>query len=151
MFKFRPLQLSLLLFLVLTSQGSAQFAHTDHKQIVDAAGKPLLVRATNLVNWLVPEGYMWLLDGGPQSPGEIHGCCLSSWDLKGRPYSGRNHENYITREDVALLHRAGFSAIRVPLHRTAATTSNSCFQSSFAMVRSITIASSIKDKEKKGN
>jgi endoglucanase len=57
MFKLRLLQLPLLL-LALVSQGSAQFAHTDHQQIVDAAGKPLLLRATNLGNWLVPEGYM---------------------------------------------------------------------------------------------
>jgi endoglucanase len=59
MFKFRLLRLPLLL-LALISQGSAQFTHTDHKQIVDAAGKPLFIRATNLGNWLVPEGYMWL-------------------------------------------------------------------------------------------
>src|SRR5260370_32855344 len=70
MFKFRLLLLSLLL-LAWTSQGKEQFAHTDHKQIVDAAGKPLLLRATNLGNWMVPEGYMWLFEGGPQSPSEI--------------------------------------------------------------------------------
>ena len=70
MFKLRILQLPFLL-LASISQGSAQFAHTDHKQLVDAAGKPLLLRATNLGNWLVPEGYMWLFRGGPQSPGEI--------------------------------------------------------------------------------
>lgn len=29
--------------------------------IVDGAGKPLFVRATNLGNWMVPEGYIWLL------------------------------------------------------------------------------------------
>jgi hypothetical protein len=70
MFKFRLLVL-LLLLLAWTSQGRAQFAHTEHKQIVDAAGKPLLVRATNLGNWMVPEGYMWQFEGGPQSPSEI--------------------------------------------------------------------------------
>src|SRR6195256_2370429 len=75
MFKFRLLQLPLLL-LALISQGSAQFAHTDHKQIVDAAGKPLLLRATNLGNWLVPEGYIWLFEGGPQSPSEIRALVL---------------------------------------------------------------------------
>jgi endoglucanase len=115
-FKFRLLQLSLLL-LALTSQGSAQFAHTDHKQIVDAAGKPLLLRATNLGNWLVPEGYMWLFQGGPQSPSEIRGLVL---ELLGPDASAafwqKYRENYITREDIALLHRAGFNSIRVPLH-----------------------------------
>jgi hypothetical protein len=115
MFKFRLLQL--LVLLALTSQASAQFAHTDHKQIVDAAGRPLFLRATNLGNWLVPEGYMWLFQGGPQSPGEIRALVL---ELLGPERSAafwqKYRENYVTREDIALLHRAGFNAIRVPLH-----------------------------------
>ena len=116
MFKFRLLQFSLLL-LALISQGSAQFAHTDHKQIVDAAGKPLLVRATNLGNWLVPEGYMWLFEGGPQSPSEIRGFVLELLGPEGSAaFWQKYHENYVTREDIALLRRAGFNAIRVPLH-----------------------------------
>ena len=75
MYKFRLLLLAVLL-LAWTSQGRAQFARTEHKQIVDGAGKPLLVRATNLGNWMVPEGYMWLFEGGPQSPGEIRALVL---------------------------------------------------------------------------
>ena len=116
MFKFRLLRLALLL-LALTSQASAQFAHTDHKQIVDAAGKPLLLRATNLGNWLVPEGYMWLFQGGPQSPSEIRGLVLELLGPEGSTaFWQKYRENYIAREDIALLHRAGFNAIRVPLH-----------------------------------
>src|SRR5205085_2304128 len=53
MFKLRLLRLTFL-FLALVPQASAQFAHTDHKQILDGGGKPLLLRATNLGNWLVP-------------------------------------------------------------------------------------------------
>src|SRR6202047_3965129 len=116
MFKFRLLQLPLLV-LALVSQANAQFAHTDHKQIVDAAGKPLLLRATNLGNWLVPEGYMWLFEGGPQSPSEIRALVL---ELLGPEASAafwqKYPDNYVTREDIALLHRAGFNALRVPLH-----------------------------------
>ncbi|HEY2546935.1 MAG TPA: cellulase family glycosylhydrolase [Candidatus Acidoferrum sp.] len=116
MFKFRLLQL-LLLLLVLTSQAGAQFAHTDHKQIVDAAGKPLLLRATNLGNWLVPEGYMWLFQDGPQSPSEISALVLELLGPEGSAAFWHSYrENYIAREDIALLHRAGFNAIRVPLH-----------------------------------
>ena len=116
MFKLRPLQLPLL-FLALTSQASAQFAHTDHKQIVDAAGKALLVRATNLGNWLVPEGYMWLFQGGPQSPSEIRALVLELLGPEGSAaFWQKYRENYVSREDIALLHRAGFNAIRVPLH-----------------------------------
>jgi cellulase (glycosyl hydrolase family 5) len=107
----------LLLFLALTSQAGAQFAHTEHKQIVDPAGKPLLVRATNLGNWLVPGGYMWLFQGGPQSPGEIRALVLELLGPEGSAaFWQKYHENYITREDIALLHQAGFNAIRVPLH-----------------------------------
>ena len=76
MVKIRFLHLPLFL-LALISQAGAQFAHTDHKQIVDASGKPLLLRATNLGNWLVPEGYMWLFEGGPQSPSEISSLLLA--------------------------------------------------------------------------
>lgn len=106
-----------LLLLLATSQANAQFAHTDHKQTVDAAGKRLLLRATNLGNWLVPEGYMWLFEGGPQSPTEI-GALV--WELLGPEGSAafwqKYRENYVTRADLALLHRAGFNSIRVPLH-----------------------------------
>jgi aryl-phospho-beta-D-glucosidase BglC (GH1 family) len=116
MFKFGLLRLPLLL-LALTSQGSAQFAHTDHKQIVDAAGKPLLLRATNLGNWMVPEGYMWLFEGGPQSPSEIRALVLELLGPEGSAaFWQKYRENYVTRVDIALLHRAGFNAIRVPLH-----------------------------------
>ena len=116
MFKFRFLSAPFL-FLALISQGSAQFAHTDHKQIVDAAGKPLLLRATNLGNWLVPEGYMWLFEGGPQSPSEIRALVLELLGPEGSAtFWHKYRENYITREDIAFLHRAGFNAIRVPLH-----------------------------------
>jgi len=116
MYKLRLVQL-LVLFLILVPAANAQFAHTDHKQIVDAAGKPLLIRSMNLGNWLVPEGYMWLFEGGPQSPTEIRALVL---ELLGPEASAtfwqKYRDNYITHEDIALLHRAGFNAIRVPLH-----------------------------------
>jgi hypothetical protein len=116
MVSLRVLRLPVLL-LALISTGSAQFAHTDHKQIVDAAGKPLLVRATNLGNWLVPEGYMWLFESGPQSPSEIRALLLELLGPEGSATFWQQYrENYVTREDIALLHRAGFNAIRVPLH-----------------------------------
>jgi len=116
MIKLRLLVL-LLLLLAWTLQGRAQFAHTDHKQIVDGAGKPLLLRATNLGNWMVPEGYMWLFQGGPQSPAEIRALVLELLGPEGSAaFWQKYRENYVKREDIALLHRAGFNAIRVPLH-----------------------------------
>jgi hypothetical protein len=114
--KFRLLQL-LFLLLALISYASAQYARTDHKLIVDAAGNPLLLRATNLGNWLVPEGYMWLFEGGPQSPSEIRALVLELLGPEGSAaFWQKYRENYVAHEDIAFLHRAGFNAIRVPLH-----------------------------------
>src|SRR5467141_984837 len=116
MSKCKLLSLPLFLLASITS-ASAQFAHTDHKQIGYAAGKPLRLRAINLGNWLVPEGYMWLFQGGPQSPSEIHALVLELLGPEGSAaFWQKYRENYVTREDIALLHRAGFNAIRVPLH-----------------------------------
>jgi hypothetical protein len=107
--------LAFLLFLSCTM--SAQFARTDHKQIVNEAGKPLVIRATNLGNWLVPEGYMWLFEGGPQSPSEIRALVLELLGPEGSDtFWHKYRENYVTQQDIALLRRAGFNAVRVPLH-----------------------------------
>jgi len=67
----------------------------------------------------VPEGYMWLFEGGPQSPSEIRALVLELLGPEGSAaFWQKYRENYITREDLALLHRAGFNAVRVPLHYT---------------------------------
>jgi endoglucanase len=106
-----------LLFLVWASQGRAQFAHTEHKQIVDADAKPILVRATNLGNWMVPEGYMWLFKDGPQSPSEIRELVFELLGPEGSvAFWEKWRGNYVTREDIALLHQVGFNTVRVPLH-----------------------------------
>ncbi len=95
----------------------AQFAHTQGKEIVDGSGKPLLLRGTNLGNWMVPEGYMWLFDGGPQSSREIEGLVTELLGPdKTATFWHQYRENYITRQDIHLLHQAGFNSIRIPLH-----------------------------------
>jgi hypothetical protein len=66
---------------------------------------------------MVPEGYMWLFQGGPQSPGEIRALVLELLGPEGSAaFWQKYRENYVTREDIALLRRAGFNAVRVPLH-----------------------------------
>jgi endoglucanase len=71
----------------------------------------------NLGNWLVPEGYMWTFEGGPQSPSEIRALVLELLGPEGADtFWQKYRENYITRDDIALLKRAGFNTVRVPLH-----------------------------------
>ncbi len=96
---------------------NAQFAHTRQKEIVDGAGKPLLIHGTNLGNWMVPEGYMWTFEGGPQSAREIENLVMELLGPEGSTaFWHQYRENYITRQDIHLLHEAGFNCIRVPLH-----------------------------------
>jgi len=60
---------------------------------------------------------MWLFEGGPQSPGEIRALVSELLGPEGSAaFWQKYREDYVTREDIALLHRAGFNAIRVPLH-----------------------------------
>ena len=63
----------LLSFLVALRLTAAEpgLLHRQGAQIVDAAGHPVTLRGTNLGNWLVPEGYMFLFENGPESVREI--------------------------------------------------------------------------------
>lgn len=94
----------------------AQYAHTQGKEIVDGHGKPFLIHGTNLGNWFLPEGYMWLFDGGPQAPREIRDLVteLIGPD-KAEAFWRQYRENYITAADIHLIHETGLNTIRVPL------------------------------------
>ncbi|MDR3734377.1 MAG: glycoside hydrolase family 5 protein [Acidobacteriaceae bacterium] len=109
----------LLCLLGFTGMAGAQsgFVHTKGKSLVDGSGKPLLLRGTNLGDWLVPEGYMLKFDGGPQSSTQIEALVQT---LLGPEESlhfwQRYRANYITRDDIQFIHRAGFNSIRIPFH-----------------------------------
>src|ERR1700689_857743 len=60
---------SLLLFAAPIVHG--QYAHPQGVEVLDAKNHPIHLKGTNLGNWMVPEGYMWRFEGGPQSPKEI--------------------------------------------------------------------------------
>jgi endoglucanase len=109
---------ALLLCLLIPKEAHSQFAHTQGKEIVDGNGKPLLLRGTNLGNWLVPEGYMWHLnEGGPESPREIEALVTELIGPQRALEFWRSYrENYITQEDIQFIKQCGFNSIRVPLH-----------------------------------
>jgi endoglucanase len=111
---------------LLSSHLYAQFAHTRQKEIVDGSGKPLHLRATNLGNWMVPEGYMWTFEGGPQSVREIEGLVTELLGPdRAATFWHQYRESYVTRQDIHLLHEAGFNSIRIPLHYKFFETDNS--------------------------
>src|SRR3954466_11110810 len=93
------------------------FVHTAGSDIVDAQGKPLMLRGINLGNWFEPEGYMFHFEGGPQSPREIEDLTK---ELIGPERAGgfwkQWRETYISEADIDRLKKAGFNSGRVPIH-----------------------------------
>lgn len=107
---------AVVLSLVSTS-AFGQYARTQGGKIVDANGKPVLLRGVSLGNWMVTEGYMWLFDGGPQSEHEIEALVMELIGPdKAEEFWKRYRENYVTKADIHLLREAGFNSIRVPMH-----------------------------------
>jgi aryl-phospho-beta-D-glucosidase BglC (GH1 family) len=101
----------------LRAVGQHGFVHTDGTRLVDGEGHPLMLRGTNLGNWLVQEGYMFHFDRGPQSAREIEALVN---ELLGPEAAGKfwhsYRDRYVTRDDIQFLKRAGFNSIRIPIH-----------------------------------
>jgi endoglucanase len=114
----RVLQLCLLLLLVC-ARGYAQggFVRADGRYLVTPANQRLLLRGTNLANWLEPEGYMFLFEGGPAAPREIEAFLNELIGPADAAKFWREYRDaYITRRDIDFLRKAGFNSVRIPLH-----------------------------------
>jgi hypothetical protein len=95
----------------------AQYAHTEGEQVVDGQGHEIHLRGINLGNWMVPEGYMWQFGGHVQSAREIEALVTELiGPERATAFWHTWRSTYITRDDVHLIHQAGFNSIRVPLH-----------------------------------
>jgi len=95
----------------------AGFVHAQGKFLVDAAGHKLILRGTNLGNWLVPEGYMFHFDGGPQSPREIETLVNELiGPTEAAKFWHNYREAYISRKDIDFIAKAGLNTIRIPFH-----------------------------------
>jgi endoglucanase len=109
----------LFVFFLMCLGLSAQtgFVRARGKYLYTPSGEKLILRGTNLGNWLEPEGYMFLLDGGPASPREIEGLVnelIGPSDAAAFWHEYRRA--YITQPDINLLAKSGFNSVRIPLH-----------------------------------
>lgn len=105
------------LALLLPLAARADFVRVHGTEFVGAGGKILHLKGTNLGNWLVPEGYMWRLPGGVQSPREIEALVevLLGPD-KAAAFWRDYRDRYVTRADIDFLAGTGCNTLRVPLH-----------------------------------
>ena len=113
----RTLILVVVLLLAQSLLAQKGFVHAQGKQLVDGAGKPLILKGVNLGNWLVLEGYMFRLEKGPQSAREIEQFSRSLLGpAEAERFWNEYRDRYITREDIQFLAKSGFNSIRVPFH-----------------------------------
>ncbi|MFN3404817.1 MAG: glycoside hydrolase family 5 protein [Cytophagaceae bacterium] len=93
------------------------FVSVKGKEIIGRDGKPLIIRGTNVGNWLVPEGYMFKLSKTYSSPTNINilfSQIIGPEDTK--KFWRRFLDEYITYEDVKYMKSLGMNTIRVPFH-----------------------------------
>ncbi|MDQ7817226.1 MAG: cellulase family glycosylhydrolase [Melioribacteraceae bacterium] len=115
-----PRILNLVFLLIISSitifSQSKEFARAHGKIILDANGKEILFRGTNLGNWLNPEGYMFhfkdvnsfrLID-------ELFKELVGADET--RLFWKKFRDNYITRNDILYLKKLDFNHLRVPFN-----------------------------------
>ncbi len=92
------------------------YCKVDGKIIRDGDGNEILLRGTNLGNWLNPEGYMFRFD-------KVNSFRLIDEVLKElagadnvREFWKSFRDNYVTREDIKYLKSLGFNHLRIPFN-----------------------------------
>ncbi len=113
--RIRIILIFIALFLI-PNQGLSQFLRAEGKEIVDASGKPVLLRGIGLGGWLVPEGYMLHIPGRG-SPTSIRNQIL---DVLGAADTENFYQlyraNYVNAKDIQQIAAWGFNSIRLPFH-----------------------------------
>jgi len=98
-------------------RAESHFVHAEGKFLVDPAGHKLILRGTNLGNWLVQEGYMFRFENGPQSAREIETLVNELIGPTDAAKFWRDYrDQYISRKDIDFIAKAGFNTIRIPFH-----------------------------------
>lgn len=93
------------------------FVHVLDGRLVNGRGEPILMRGVGIGNWMLPEGYMWLLEPGPNSPRLLEEFVAS---LTGAEYAetfwDRFRSEYFTQDDVAMIAELGYDHVRLPIN-----------------------------------
>jgi hypothetical protein len=92
------------------------FLSTQGTQIVDGAGRPVILRSMGLGGWMLQEGYMLKLG----ELGQQHVIHARLAALVGQPavdeFQRAWLDHYMTKADMDALGRWGFNAVRLPMH-----------------------------------
>lgn len=92
------------------------FVRIEGENLIQPDGSKLLIRGTNLGNWLNPEGYMFGFSktNSPRMINEMF-CQLTGPDFTAQ-FWRQFKDNYITRKDIEFIASTGANTIRLPFH-----------------------------------
>lgn len=100
-----------------TSDRFDGYVHADSGRLVDGQGRPLLMRGVGLGNWLLPEGYMWGFQDGPQSPRQIETLVADLvGDERAQHFWLEFQDSFVTEADIARIAEEGFDHVRLPIN-----------------------------------
>lgn len=92
------------------------FISVRDKEIIDPNGRPMLIKGTNLGNWLLPEGYMFKFEK-VNAPWMIEQVLLELIGPSANTgFWKRYLDNYITETDIRLLKEMGSNSVRLPFN-----------------------------------
>lgn len=100
----------------LNTFSGVKFMQTMGAQIIAPNGEPIVLKGTNLGNWLVPEGYMFKMEqvNSPRKIDELLYELIGPDSLQA--FWTTYLDNYITHEDIKYLKQIGCNHIRLPFH-----------------------------------
>lgn len=118
--KHFPLWLTNLLVVCLASlapSARAQgFVYTDHQQILDGQGNPLILRGLGLGGWMVQEGYMMGLSNLKAQHIIRSHISRIIGEKKTEQFYQSWRDNAVTKADIDAMARWGFNSVRLPMH-----------------------------------
>ena len=100
----------------ITTVKSVSFIKTEGSNLINSKGENIILKGTNLGNWLVPEGYMFKMEqvNSPRKIDELLHELVGPDSLK--VFWKGFLDNYITHEDIKYLKSIGSNHIRLPFH-----------------------------------
>jgi hypothetical protein len=93
------------------------FVRAQDGALVDGTGNPLLLRGVGLGGWLLPEGYMWRLGDGAQSPRQIEALVARLvGEARAAEWWREYRAAFVTEADIARIAASGLDHVRVPIN-----------------------------------
>ena len=98
------------------SSSQPEFIKVDGPNLNAPGGEKFFIRGINLGNWLNPEGYMF----GFKKTSSARLIDQAFREMVGPDFTNQFwkqfKDNYISREDIRYIHKAGMNTIRIPFH-----------------------------------